>query len=165
MKKIVTMLLAATLTFVLPVGAHATGEVEISQDSQEKSAAINVDYTVDMSYTVTIPASVTFTDSVKSVDRPLQVSDVRLNEGQTLNVGISSQNDFQMRNNDKYINYSLTINYATTPEENSFTLLTVKAGEPSGWTILTFNTDLQKDHAQYAGRYSDTLTFTVSIEP
>ena len=165
MKKIVTMLLAATLTFALPVGAHAAGEVEISQDSQEKSTAISVDYTVDMYYTVTIPASVTFTDSVKSVDRPLQVSDVRLDKGQTLNVGISSQNDFQMRNNDKYIDYSLTINYATTPEQNNFTLLRVEAGEPSGWAILTFSTDLQKDHAQYTGRYSDTLTFTVSIEP
>ena len=165
MKKIVTMLLAATLAFILPFGAHAAGEVEINQGSQEKSGAISVDYTVDMSYTVTIPASVTFTDSVKSVDRPLQVSDVRLDKGQTLYVGISSQNDFQMRNNDKYIDYSLTINYATNAEENDFTLLTVKAGEPSGWVILTFSTDLQKDHAQYTGRYSDTLTFTVSIEP
>ena len=165
MKKIVTMLLVAALAFVLPAGARAAGEVEIDQDSQEKSGAISIDYTVDMSYTVTIPASVTFTESEKSVDRPLQVSDVRLDKGQTLNVSISSQNDFQMRNNDKYIDYSLTINYATIPEENDFTLLTVKSGEPSGWVVLTFNTDLQKDHAQYAGRYSDTLTFTVSIEP
>ena len=165
MKKIVTMLLVAALVFLLPVGVRAAGEMEISQNSQEKSGAINVDYIVDMSYTVTIPASVTFTDSVKSVDRPLQVSDVRLDEGQTLNVSVSSQNDFQMRNSDKYIDYSLKINYATIPEENNFTLLTVKAGEPSGWAILTFSTDLQKDHAQYTGRYSDTLTFTVSIEP
>ena len=162
MKAVIITILAAVMTAVVSVGAYAAGDV-INQDSQEQNGSLNVDYNMDVTYTVAIPASVTFTDAEKTVERGLQVSDVVLSEGQALHVSVSSQNGFQMKNGDGYIDYYIVVNYATPLEQNNSIVLTINAGDGSGWVIFTFITELQKDYAQFAGRYSDTLTFTVSV--
>lgn len=140
----------------------AAGET-ITQDSGEKSGNITVGYDAGVSYTVTIPANVTFTDTEKSVERGLQVSNVVLDEGSALSINITSLNNFRMVNGEGYIEYSLLANNNETPKDNSYTILTVLAGERSGWVILDFITELNKDHVVYAGNYTDTLTFTVTV--
>lgn len=165
MKKFLSVIIAAVMTsaaMAAPAAADTTG-AEITEKSVAQSGVINVDYAQDVSYTVHIPASVTFTDEETTVERGLLAEGVVLNEGSSLNVNISSLNDFQMKNGAGAIDYYLQINYATIPEENNYTLMTVKAGEGSGWAILEFKTDLSKENAVYAGTYTDTLTFTVSI--
>lgn len=162
MKKVMSIIMAAIITLGLSVSAFA--ESSITQDSEEKSGNTNVDYSLGVSYTVTIPASVTFTDTQKEVDRGLLASNVILNEGSTLSISVSSLNGFVMRNGEGYIDYSLKVNYNAIPEENNFDILIVYAGESSGTAILSFATDLNKENAHYAGKYTDTLTFTVSVE-
>lgn len=162
MKKVMSIIMAAIITLGLSVSAFA--ESSITQDSEEKRGNTNVDYSLGVSYTVTIPASVTFTDTQKEVERGLLASNVILNEGSTLSISVSSLNGFVMRNGEGYIDYSLKVNYNAIPEENNFDVLIVYAGESSGWAVLTFTTDLNKENALYAGKYTDTLTFTVSVE-
>ena len=88
-----------------------------------------------------------------------------INEGKTLNVNVGSLNGFKMKNGkEASIDYELAINYNPTLKENNMTILTVLAGEHTGWVILDFITELNKEKAFYAGNYTDTLTFTVSIE-
>lgn len=163
MRKVICLLLAAALTALLGVGVLAAGDMEIDQDSPDQSGSLNVEYDLGVTYTVAIPASVTFTNTEKTAERGLQVSDVMLGEGQSLHVSVSSRNGFQMRNGDDYIAYSMTVNQSPPAEESPIEVLTVRAGETSGWALLDFVTDLDRTHAQLAGRYSDTLTFTVSV--
>lgn len=163
MRKVICLLLAAALTALLGVGVLAAGDMEIDQDSPDQSGSLNVEYDLGVTYTVAIPASVTFTNTEKTAERGLQVSDVMLGEGQSLHVSVSSRNGFQMRNGDDYIAYSMTVNQGPPAEESPIEVLTVRAGETSGWALLDFVTDLDRTHAQLAGRYSDTLTFTVSV--
>ena len=164
MKKLLPFILITVLTLRSSIiSLAAAGEI-ITQDSQEKSGNITVGYDAEATYTVTIPTSVTFTDTEKTIERPLLVTNVILNEGSTLNVNITSLNNFKMIYGEGYMEYYLLINSNNAPKENSYTILTVLAGESSGWAILTFITDLKKDHVLYTGNYTDTLTFTVTID-
>lgn len=163
MKQLLSMIMIVILSFSISMDALASGE-KITQDSQEKVGNVTVGYNVGVTYTVTIPANVTFTDTEKTVERPLQVTNVVLNEGSTLNINIASLNNFKMVCDEGYIEYALSVNYNDALRENNCTILTVLAGESSGWAILDLITDLKKDHAFYAGQYTDTLTFTVTID-
>lgn len=163
MKKLSVVILTAVLLLAGPSLRLASAGDIITQDSGEKSGNITVGYDAGVAYTVTIPASVTFTDSEKRIERPLQVNDIVLNEGSTLSVNIASANHFKMTHGEGYIEYSLLVNSNAVPKENSFNVLKVAAGDKSGWAILEFVTDLNTEYATYAGSYTDTLTFTVTI--
>lgn len=165
MKKILSVIMMVLMTLGMPMYSLASEEMAITQDSQEKSGNTNVDYNLEETYTVIFPASVTFTDTEKSIDRGLQVSDVVLQEGHSINVNVASLNDFHMKNKEGSIAYQLIVNNNDDkPVEHNSTILTVDAGEKAGVAILTFITELDKSKAPFAGRYSDTLTFTVSVE-
>lgn len=164
MIKILSVIMLAIIALGMPIISLAAEDEIITQDSEEKSGKITVDYNMGVTYTVTIPASVTFTDAEKTVERGLLVDNVSLNEGSILNVNVASLNTFQMRNGEAYIDYDLRVNYDYTLEENDINILTVEAGEGSGWVVLYFVTELEKDNAFYAGKYTDTLTFTITID-
>lgn len=162
MKKILSVIISVVIALWMPMNLLAAEE--ITQDSNEKSGKISVDYNAGVTYNVTIPASVTFTDAEKSVERGIQASNVVLDEGSSLYVEVSSLNGFKMKNGDGSIDYKLMVNYNTTPKEDHYDILIVHAGESSGWAILDFITELDKRNALYAGKYTDTLTFTVTIK-
>lgn len=165
MKKILSVIMMVLMILGMPMYSLASKGMAITQDSPEKSGNTNVDYNLEETYTVIFPASVTFTDTEKSIDRGLQVSDVVLQEGHSINVNVASLNDFHMKNKEGSIAYQLIVNNNDDkPVENNSTILTVDAGEKAGVAILTFITELDKSKAPFAGRYSDTLTFTVSVE-
>ena len=165
MKKILSVIMMVLMILGMPMYSLASEGMAITQDSQEKSGNTNVDYNLEETYTVIFPASVTFTDTEKSIDRGLQVSDVVLQEGHSINVNVVSLNDFHMKNKEGSIAYQLIVNNNDDkPVENNSTILTVDAGKKAGVAILTFITELDKSKAPFAGRYSDTLTFTVSVE-
>lgn len=168
MKKLLPIIAIVVFVFHISVVSPAAAGEAITQDSQEKTGNTTVGYDAGVTYTVTIPANVTFTDTEKFVERPLLVSNVVLNEGSTLNVNISSLNDFKMiygeGYDDGYIEYNILVNYNKPPEKNTYTILTVMAGEKSGWAVLDFITNLNKEHAFYTGNYTDTLTFTITID-
>ena len=165
MKRFLSVIMMVLLTLGVPIYSQASEETAAPQNTQEKSANTNIDYSMEETYTVTFPASVTFTDTETSIDRGLLVSDVVLREGRSLNVNVTSLNDFQMKNGEGFIAYRLIVNNNyDKPVNHNSNVLTVVAGEKSGWAVLTFTTELDKSDAPYAGRYSDTLTFTVSID-
>lgn len=164
MKKIITAILSVLCYLNISIVSLAFSGETITQDSQKKSGDITVGYNAEVTYTVTIPANVTFTDAENEIERPLMVTNVILNEGSTLNVNLVSQNNYKMMYGEGYIEYSLMVNYNDALKENNINILTVLAGESSGLAILDFITDLNKDHALYTGNYTDTLTFTVTID-
>ena len=163
MKKLLSVIISATMIVMISITSFAAENSTITQDDSEKRSSITVDYDMMESYVVTIPASVSFTDTEKNIDRPLQVENIVLNEGRTLKINVSSLNNFKLKNGDSEIDYKMMVNATEIPEENNQDVLVIKAGEHSGWAILHFLTELSKDNALLAGRYSDTLTFTVSV--
>ncbi len=163
MKKLLSVITSVVVAMGMSISTNASSDSIITQDSQEKSGTINIGYDLGAAYTITIPASVTFTDTEKTVERSLLASDVFINEGSTLNVNVASLNDFKMKNGDGYIDYDLKVNHNAIADKNNFSILTVNAGDRSGWAVLNFETDLEMTHAIFAGSYTDTLTFTVSV--
>lgn len=164
MKKLLSVIMIAAITLGMSAISLEAEEVTITPDSGEQSGKINVDYNADVSYLVTIPASVTFTDTQTSVERGLLARDVLLKEGSSLNISITSLNDFKMKKGEAFIEYALSVNHNDALEKNNFTILTVESGEHTGWAVLEFTTELRIDDALYTGTYSDILTFTVSID-
>lgn len=163
MRKILLIIISFVIASGIILNTVAAAEETITPDSEDKGGEITVDYSTGISYTVTIPASVTFTDTEKSVERGLLVQDVVIDEGSSIKVNVASLNNYKMMNGDGYIDYSLMVNTYKIPAENAYDILIVNAGEKSGWAILTFVTELVKDHAFYTGNYTDTLTFTVTV--
>lgn len=165
MKKLLSAAVIGVMTLeLLPIHSFAA---DITQDSTNKSGEINVNYDMGTEYTVTIPASVKFTDSERTIDRPLQANGVRIEDGKALNITISSTNGFTMKhiqNSGSGIDYHLVINNVTIPDGNNYNVLTVNAGEVSGRATLSFVTELNKTDAFYAGNYTDTITFKVSVD-
>lgn len=165
MKKLLSVAVIGVMALeFLPIYSFAE---DITHDSANKSGEINVNYDMDTEYTVTIPASVNFTDSERTIDRPLQANGVRIDDGKVLNITISSQNGFTMKHNKNSgsgIGYHLMVDHVTIPDGHNYNVLTVNAGEGSGMAILSFVTDLNKDNAFYAGNYTDTITFKVSVD-
>ena len=164
MKKFLSIVMFIVIALETSILAQAAENGIITENSQNKSGNITVDYNAGVTYKITIPASVTFTDTEKDIERGLLVENVLLNEGSTLNVAVESLNNYKLKNGEGYIDYYLMINRYTILEENNSNILIVEAGEASGWVMLYFITDLNKEHALYAGNYTDTLTFTVTID-
>lgn len=163
--KAIKKVLLATVTAVaaMPVMFGSAQEI-IDQTSVNNSSTMSVEHNVDLSYKVTIPANVTFTNSEKIIERSLQASEVYLNDGDELNIYVTSLNDFKMVNKTSYIEYDMLVNSHPIPTDNSSPVLTVQAGDNSGWAVLRFNSELNSEHMGFAGNYSDTLTFTVKVE-
>lgn len=153
---------ASVMTLML-TGLFAGAEV-IDTDSPSPEGSVSVNYNGSFSYTVTIPASVTFTKDETEIERSLSASDVVLDEGMKLNVLVDSRNGFKMVNSKGYIEYKMSVNGHDYPASGGVPLLTVEAGNKSGWAILTFSTEFSGEFTGYTGNYSDTLTFTVQVE-
>lgn len=163
MKKLLSVIISATMIVMISITSFAAENSIITQDNEEKSGSITVNYDMKESYTVTIPASISFTDTETTVERALQVDDIAIKEGSTLKVNVSSLNNFKMKNGDAEIDYMMMVNTHEIADENNSDVLAIKSGEKSGWAILHFRTELSKKNAVYVGNYSDTLTFTVSV--
>ncbi len=160
LKNFLIAVLVSSLALISPLSVKAE---EITSGDTEGSGSISVSYNANVNYKVTIPASVTFTDSEKIVERALMASDVLLNKGGKLGISVSSLNGFRMVNDSGYIEYGMKVNGHDINAGEDIVILTVLAGETSGWATLDFETALSGEHAEYAGSYSDTLTFTVQV--
>ena len=165
MKKLLTCVLALALVLSLSVTAFAA-ESSINQGSTDKSGSTSINYTVAPAYTVTIPASVTLGNSVTVAASGVKVAkgsqvvvkltgtsesdntfEVKTTEGAALTYTVKSDENDTINVNDAV----LTVNPDTATDGNG----------ASGSTKLSFELN---DTIQYAGTYTGTVTFTVSVE-
>lgn len=162
MKKLLTIMLALVMVLSLSVDAFSAG---ITQDSNTKTADTSVTFNVDPTYTVTVPATVTLAkaaDGSYKQDATITATDVRLLEDQTITVTLAS--DFKLITGAAGATYEL--DYKVTVGDSSTAIAT-------GDTVATFTTDTNSqsstlhfaaENPTYAGEYSDTVTFTISVE-
>jgi len=163
MKKILTLALVAALLTATGITAFAA-DTEVNQDTTPPTGAMTVNYTVDPAYTVVIPESVTLGDT--AVTEQIKIygatenDNVVIGKGQKVNVALTaSANNFNVANTD-----GDTVDYTVNGENTTAALASVAECTADDGTKNTDITFTKTGTAAYAGTYTDTLTFTVSLE-
>ena len=164
MKKLLTIMLALVIVLPLSVTAFAAEGDNTFGPSDSTGKNITVTFNVDPTYTVTIPATVTLAkaaDGSYKQDATITATDVRLEEGKTIVVTLAS--DFKLTTGASGATYELP--YTVTVGDDTTAIAT-------GDTVATFTTNTNEQtntlhfaagNPTYAGDYSDTVTFTISV--
>ena len=123
-----------------------------------------VEYVADPVYTVVIPETVTLTEN--TVTKQIKIygatenDDVFIGTSQKVNVALSeSANGFKVKTAD-----GDTVDYTVNGENTTAALASVAECTADDGTKNTDITFTKTGTAAYAGTYTDTLTFTVSLE-
>ncbi len=158
MKKLIAVALTLCMAATMSVTAFAA---TIDQSTANKTGNTEVNFSVDPTYSVTIPSEVelTYDTNGNSYKGSGNITTGAIRLGQDQNITVSVAGDFKM----------ISAENAELPYE-------VKIGEAvdaieSGATVATFGTsttgqsvtlNYSAANPEYAGNYTDTLTFTIS---
>lgn len=162
MKKVFAILLAALMVATMSVTAFAA---EVDQDTTDKTGSTAVSFNVDPTYTVTIPATVELekvdTDGTITYEKDMTVTasaGVRLKEGEKIEVTLASDFYLETAASATYkLPYAVTVNGAAIM--NNGTVAVFETSEAEQTSTLRF----AADDPTYAGNYTDTVTFTISV--
>lgn len=154
MKKFVTLLLTAALATAAATTAFADTIVNPA------NGQMKVTYTVNPSYTVTIPASVTLGEKAT-----VSASGVKINKNQNLIVKLTgtsgNNNAFTVTANGAELAY--TVKNGTTDIAVGSEVLNVNSTTASNKLSAELSF-VAPTSTTYAGNYTGTVTFTVSVE-
>ena len=165
MKKLIAGILAVAMVAAMSVTAFAA-DTEIEYTTPDKTGSTAVTYSVAPTFTVTIPADVKLNESVD-----VTAENVRVNKGQAVYVALTGINDgdseFTVTTPETAdIIYTVTKGTSVTDVNlnDIILMVTPAAGGASGSVKLNFVAPAD-DTIIYAGNYSGTVTFTVSVNP
>lgn len=164
MKKILAIILAVLMAATMSVTAFAD-TVITDTNTSDKGQTI-VSFNVAPTYTVTIPTSITLVQMGNEADgytyentMAITADNVRLEEGNCIYVTMErALNDFELTLPSGY-----TLPYDVIVDGTSV--------QDLGYTVAAFNADgsetmtFKAGNPQYAGEYTDTVTFTISVAP
>lgn len=165
MKKLIAALLSICLFVSLSVSAFA---LDINESSTLKNGDTTITFDVAPSYTVTIPETVTLNKNTVgetvTYESYLTVSanDVRLTQNSA--IVVSFESDYTMDVTDASAVNPYQLSYKAYVDGHELTV--------GSNNIATFNTGaaeqsktihIKADNPTYAGKYSDTVTFTVAV--
>lgn len=168
MKKFTAFLLTLVLAFSLSVTAFAAGTT-VNPDTDPKAGTTTVSLNIAPTYTITIPATVNLsrTEDTSGTVTYIQTAEIKASEGLRLlanqNIQVTLESDFKLATNDQ----AATLDYTVTAGGVTFDKASI--GDK---VVATFDTSttaqsqtltFSADDPQYAGDYSDTVTFTVSV--
>lgn len=158
MKRLLTCVLALVMALSLSVTAFAAG---ITQDTVLKTGSTEVTYTVNPTYTVTIPATVTLGGTAVEV----KAENVVVDRGKQVVVKLTgtsgTNNAFTVKTAEEAV-LAYTVKNGDTVVDINDAVLAVNPGTAnSGSTTLTFTAPTS---ITYAGTYTGTVTFTVSVD-
>lgn len=157
MKKILSFTLALVMMLSATVTAFAA-DTTITMDSESNSADTSITYNVAPAYTVTIPATVTLGDTAT-----VKVENTMLKLGDEVNVkltGTSEADDTFKVTTAQGAELAYTVKDGNTVINVGDTVISC-ASQVSDQVDLLFTAPTS---VQFAGDYSGTVTFTVSVE-
>ncbi|MEG2507448.1 MAG: hypothetical protein RSA93_07215 [Longicatena sp.] len=163
MKKIITAVLALSMLAGLSTTAFAESVNESTNLPTTQGTAVT--YTVTPTYTVTIPESVTLNKTTEGTAVSYKGSgvistgnNVRLKNKEYINIALAS--DFVMESAEGASeNFQIFLGDSTTALKNNAIVAEFGTLETQQTSTLNY---LAGDPT-YAGTYSDTITFTISI--
>ena len=161
MKKLFALILAITMMATISVTVFAT---DVDQDSIDKTGEIEVTFNVAPAYIVTIPAEVELqqvnTNNIITYENDYTITaeaGVRLHKGDTIVVTVVS--DYEMTaQQGATLDYTITHKNGDALTENIVATFTTS-------TIEQYSTiHIAANDPEFAGDYSDTVTFTISVK-
>jgi spermidine/putrescine-binding protein len=159
MKKFLSLALALCLCLSLGVTAMAA---EITVDGAQ-SATTTVTYGLESGYTVVIPESVVLATDTHKGTATIEASDVLLAYGETLKVTVTGIDKLvDASDAENTLSYKVGTTDGAEDVVNGTVVLSVAAGTVAGGEQDLYF-ELTQDVTK-AGAYSDTLTFTVTVE-
>lgn len=138
MKKLIT------LCGFLVLGSIACGDADVV-----KAEAINNQTTDTSGYTITIPSDV---DIDKDSGKGSFAVTGKMDAQTELDVSVSSQNGYKLKNKNQEISYSL--------DKGSFHIDNIKSADMKSFDE-NFNITLANTNTNYSGNYKDRLTFNI----
>ena len=154
MKKLFAMLLAVALMATLSVTAFA------ADYDTEGNKGMNVTYSVNPGYTVTIPETVSI--GADGAEKTVSAEDVVVEKGQYVSVTLAEHNNFTVHTTEgAELTYTITANGENIAAGGEILAVNPADGK-TGTATVTF--DIDETAIQYAGTYTGTATFTVSVE-
>ena len=133
-----------TLCGFLVLGSIACGDVDVV-----KAEAINEQTTDTSGYTITIPSDV---DIDKDSGKGSFAVTGKMDAQTELDVSVSSQNGYKLKNKNQEISYSL--------DKGSFHIDNIKSADMKSFDE-NFNITLANTNTNYSGNYKDRLTFNI----
>ena len=158
MKKILSCVMALSIAACAAMSASAT---ELNTGATTGTHKIN--YTSQPQYTIEIPDGPTDITS-GSASLTVTASDVLLNDGQTLSLKVASANDWTLKCGTSSIEYDVKIDGTSIKTSGE-----VMKGIDANTSVDDLTEDIalevgSMDSAKCAGTYSDTLTFTATVD-
>lgn len=162
MKKIITFALTLAMCSMAVIPSSAA-DTNIDQNSGPKTGNTSVSFNVNPAYIVTIPEKIELErtgDETVTYEKDLTVTaeaGMRLEKNQTVQVKLSS--DFILESDE-----GATLGYSVTKADNN--------DVANDEVVTTFSTSTEKqtctlhfkaNDPQFAGDYSDTVTFTIAV--
>lgn len=133
-----------TLCGFLILGSIACGDADVV-----KAEAINNQTTDTSGYTITIPSDV---DIDKDSGKGSFAVTGKVDAQTELDVSVSSQNGYKLKNKNQEISYSL--------DKGSFHIDNIKSADMKSFNE-NFNISLANTNTNYSGNYEDRLTFNI----
>ena len=131
---------------------------ELFFTSYPDQRGMNVTYTVDPAYTVTIPTDVTIDGNSTTIS----AENVVVEKGKYVSVSLAADNDFTVATAEgAELTYTVTANGENIAAGGEILAVNPADGK-TGTANITF--DIDEAAIQYAGTYTGTATFTVSVE-
>lgn len=159
-------MIAALLTAVMTCSMSATAfAAQATTGTLEKTKGTEVKYEVAEKYEISIPETITFTNSAQTPSQEISVTGALINNGNELSVKVSSAdyvNSFKMKTSAKdELEYQIKVGEGSEAIENNAVVLSVQSGQTEKSVILNYSVPTPP---KAAGIYTDTLTFTSSIQ-
>ena len=154
MNKLFALLLAITMMATLSVTAFAT-DYDTTGDK-----GMDVTYSVEPGYTVTIPETVTI--GANGTSATVSAEDVVVNKGQYVSITLAADNNFIVKTAEgAELTYTVTANGEAVAAGGEILAVNPTDGK-AGTATLTF--DIDESVIKYAGTYTGSATFTISVK-
>lgn len=158
MKKILSCVMALSIAACAAMSASAAQEVNQGNYESTNPEVIATYDAGDPAFVVSIPDAITVEKlSTPTSGDTVSITGVKVEDGKSIDVTVSSANDWTLKQGSDEINYDITFNGSS-----------IKA---DGKVIENATSNVETDNALsitatgspiYAGNYTDTLTFTVA---
>lgn len=135
--------------FITLCGFLILGSIDCGDADVVKAEAINEQTTDTSGYTITIPSDV---DIDKDSGKGSFAVTGKMDAQTELDVSVSSQNGYKLKNKNQEISYSL--------DKGSFHVDNIKSADMKSFDE-NFNISLANTNTNYSGNYEDRLTFNI----